>query len=90
MNPFHQHHGCPGDEMLDKTIQLTLVADRTGSAIVLAIIASILGAGSVLALVRRIWRLVEADSTCRPPDTVRYHVSTCLPSPVSTYNYLHV
>ncbi|KAF7183972.1 hypothetical protein CNMCM7691_004462 [Aspergillus felis] len=33
-----------------------------------------IGAGSVLALVRRIWRLVRPDSTCRPPDTARYHL----------------
>jgi hypothetical protein len=35
----------PGDEILEESLQLTVVADRTKSAIVFAIIASILGAG---------------------------------------------
>ncbi|PKX90358.1 uncharacterized protein P174DRAFT_454419 [Aspergillus novofumigatus IBT 16806] len=41
---------------------------------VFAIIASILGAGSVLALVRRTWRLVRPNSTCRPSRTARYQL----------------
>jgi hypothetical protein len=69
---------APGDEILEESLQLTVVADRTKSAIVFAIIASILGAGSVLALVRRTWRLARPDSTCRPSQTARYQVSTCL------------
>ncbi|KAL2820812.1 hypothetical protein BDW59DRAFT_164506 [Aspergillus cavernicola] len=52
---------------------LTKVA-KLGIRIVLSVIASTIGAASVLAMLRRIWQLIRPDSTCRPLNARRYEL----------------
>ncbi|GKZ28423.1 hypothetical protein AbraIFM66950_007091 [Aspergillus brasiliensis] len=42
--------------------------------IVFTLLASAIGAFGVLALLRRTWRLVRSDSTCRPTGSKRHHL----------------